>query len=72
MKIINTPKQCIHRLTCINYKKGLWFANILGITNDYACNYPYISKPIDSNRLCSDPFKFPKDCPLTEAVNEKN
>ncbi len=65
MKIIKYPLQCAHRLTCINYKKGLWFINILGICNDHACNYPNINKPINTNKLCSDPFKFPKNCPLT-------
>jgi len=64
MKIINTPLQCAHRLSCINSKKGLWITRILTICNDYACNYPYITKPISSTRLCSDPLQFPKNCPL--------
>jgi hypothetical protein len=64
MKIINTPLQCAHRLTCINYKKKPWYITMWGICNDYACNYPRIFKPIDSNRLCSDALQFPDDCPL--------
>jgi hypothetical protein len=63
-KVISIPLQCAHRVTCINYKKGNWVVNILGICNDHACNYPHLSKPVDNNRLCSDPFQFPDNCPL--------
>jgi hypothetical protein len=69
MKAINSPRQCAHRLTCRNYKKGSWFGHIFTILNDHACNYPHRFKPIDSNRLCSDPFHFPEDCPLQSVIS---
>lgn len=65
-KIISTPNECAHRLTCRNYKKpgASWLGNIFTILNDHSCNYPHLYKPIDSDRLCSDPWQFPEDCPL--------